>query len=75
MVTEHTTGINWESVATIVSCVAVTMSLIIGAFAKVISSQITRAIDKFRIQVIAELHDRVTKLEVESARRWRKLQL
>lgn len=66
MVTElttHTSGVNWESVATIVSSVAVIMSLIIGVFAKVISNQIAGAINKLRLDVISSLDLRVVALE------------
>jgi len=62
-ITTHTNGINWASVVTLVGSVAVTMSIIIGVFAKVISNQITGAINKLRIDVISDLYLRITALE------------
>ena len=63
--TVHTTGVNWESIAAITSCIVVVMSAIIGVFAKVIGNQITSSIDKFRVAVINQLDHRLTVLEVK----------
>jgi hypothetical protein len=59
----HTAGVNWASVAAIAGSVAAIMSIIIGLFAKLISSQITTAIDKFRIEVVNKLDTRLTAAE------------
>jgi hypothetical protein len=63
--TVRTTGINWESIAVIAGSVAAVMSLIIGAFAKWISNQITGAINKFRIEVISQMDTRLTSVETK----------
>jgi hypothetical protein len=59
----HTTGVNIELVLTIVGSTVVIITAIFGVFAKVISNRITTAIDKFRIDVIFQLDNRLTKLE------------
>lgn len=61
----HTTGVNWVSVIAICVGVATLMSLIIGIFAKVISGQITSAIDRFRNEVVNMLEHRLTVVEVK----------
>lgn len=63
--TVHTSGINWESVGTIIAAVVAAMTFVLGAFAKYVSGQITGSIDKFRIDVIARLDTRITILEYE----------
>jgi len=63
--TVHTSGINWESVGTIIAAVVAAMTFVLGLFARYVSGQITGAIDKFRIDVIARLDTRITILEYE----------
>jgi hypothetical protein len=59
----HTTGVNIESVITIVGGTVVILTAIFGLFARWISGRITGAIDKFRIDVVFQLDTRLTKLE------------
>ena len=61
--TVRTSGINWASVTVIAGVVSCIMALIIGAFAKWISNQITGAINKFRIEVISQMDTRLTSVE------------
>lgn len=61
----HTTGVNWELVAAVVTCVVTTMTLVFGFFAKLVGNQITASIDKFRIQVVNQLDHRLTTVEVK----------
>jgi hypothetical protein len=63
--TVHTSGINWPSVVAIVSGTVVFLSIIVGAFAKIISDRITNAINKFRIDVINQLDNRLTAVETK----------
>ena len=66
--TVHTTGINWASVVTIVCSVVGALAIIFAAitrfFAKYISDRITGAIDKLRLDVLAQMDKRVTILEI-----------
>jgi predicted cation transporter len=63
----HTTGINWESVTTIIVGIVTTISIIGGLFIKYLSQQIkdgiVSAIDRFRIDVINKLDLRLTTVE------------
>ena len=66
----RTTGVNWDSVAAIVgiiSGVIATFAIIAGWigkwFAKYITTQITGAINQFRIEVVATLENRLTRVE------------
>ena len=68
--TVHTTGVNWDSVAAIVgiiSGVITTFAIIVGwiskSFAKYITNQITSSINQFRIEVVATLENRLTRVE------------
>ncbi len=64
----HTTGINWASVITIVCSVVGALAIIFAAitrfFARYISDRITGAIDKLRLDVLAQMDKRVTILEI-----------
>jgi hypothetical protein len=62
--TVHTAGVNWESVAVIVSAIATTMAFILTLFARVIGGSIAGAVDKLRIEVIAKMDNRITTLEI-----------
>ncbi len=54
--TVHTSGVNWDSVAVIVSsCVAV-LGFIFALVAKWVSGMIVRAIDTFRIEMITAIN-------------------
>jgi hypothetical protein len=59
--TVHASGVNWETVAAIVTILAV----IIGIFSRWIAGQITAAIQKFNIEVVTVLRDRLTAVEVK----------
>jgi hypothetical protein len=59
----HTTGVNWELVAAIVTCVVTTMTVIFGLFARLVSGQITSAIDRFRIEVVSVMDKRLAVVE------------
>lgn len=63
----HTTGINWDSVATIVTSIVTAISLIGGfmikRFAKYLGDRIDRAIDKLRIDPIGKLDTRLVRVE------------
>lgn len=61
--TVQTTGINWESVSAIVVAITTVLSLVVAWLSRSIGNQITRAIDRLRIEVIAKLERRVTLLE------------
>lgn len=61
--TVHTTGINWESVIAIVAAIVTVMSIVIGVIGKMIGNQITSAINKFRLDVVAQLDNRLTSVE------------
>jgi hypothetical protein len=60
----HTTGINLESVLTIVSAVVVIMTAILGVVARYVTARITGAIDRFRIEAFDPLAERVSQLEI-----------
>lgn len=61
--TVHTTGINWESVFTIIGSI-VTVLAIVGALAtRTIGNKITAAIHEFQITVINKLDTRLTQVE------------
>ena len=62
----HTTGINWESVGTIIAATVAAMSFIFGLSARYVSGRITTAIDKFRIDVISKMDTRISILEEKS---------
>ena len=57
----HTTGVNWSSVSIIVGL----LTVILGAFAKYVANQITRAINQFQINVISLLDRRLTTVETK----------
>jgi hypothetical protein len=59
----HTTGINWASVAAIVSLVVVIMTSVLTVLARYIGAKVTAAIDKFRIEAFEPLEGRVTVVE------------
>jgi hypothetical protein len=59
----HTEGINWESVAAIVSIVITVVGGIFGIIARMVSNRITTAIDRFRIEVVGQLDTRLTRVE------------
>jgi hypothetical protein len=63
--TVHTTGVNWESVIAIVASTIVILSAMIGAFAKIISDRITSAINRFRLDVVNQLDNRLTAVETK----------
>ena len=63
--TVRTSGINWESVGTIIAAVVAAMTFVLGLFARYVSGQITGSIDKFRIDVISRLDTRITILEFQ----------
>lgn len=59
----HTTGINWESVATIVAAVVGALTALITIVGRYLSNRITGAIDKFRVDVIGRMDTRISLLE------------
>jgi hypothetical protein len=59
----HTEGVNWELVAAVVTCVVTTMTVVFGLFARLVSGQITSAIDRFRIEVVSVMDKRLTIVE------------
>lgn len=59
----RTTGINWESVAVIIGVVVGVMSTVFGIVAKMVGNQVTSAINKFRIEVVNQLDNRLTSVE------------
>lgn len=65
--TVHTSGVNWLSVATIVSAIVVPLGLMFAflarSMAKYIANSITRAIDGFHIAVVTVLDTRLTRVE------------
>lgn len=61
MPTVHTTGVNWESVAAIVTI----LSIVFGFIARMVGSMIVRAIDKFQIRVVNQLEHRLTTVETQ----------
>lgn len=61
--TVQTSGINWESVSAVVVAVVTCVSLMMTWLSRSIANQITRAIDRLRIEVITKLDRRVTILE------------
>ena len=61
--TVKTSGINWESVAAIVTCVVTVMTVLFGVFARLVSGQITSSIDRLRIEVIAVMDKRLAIVE------------
>jgi hypothetical protein len=61
--TVHTSGINWETVGTLIGSIIAAVTLIFGFFARYISNRITASIDRFRIDVIAKMDTRLTVLE------------
>lgn len=61
--TVQTTGINWESVSAIIVAFTTVLGLLLTWLSRSIGNQITRAIDRLRIEVIAKLERRVTLLE------------
>jgi hypothetical protein len=67
--TVHTSGINWESVVTIVVGIVTTLSIVGGLFfrylGKLIANSITAAIDKFRIDVVYALDVRLARVETK----------
>jgi hypothetical protein len=72
--TVHTSGINWESITTIIGSIVVIMSAVFTAIARYVTSKVTTAINDFRVDVIAKMDERLVKLEIladERARKWR----
>jgi hypothetical protein len=61
--TVQTSGINWESVFAISASVCAIMVAVVGAFVKIVGNQITRAIDKLRIDVLSNLEQRLAVVE------------
>jgi hypothetical protein len=65
--TVRTSGINWESVLTIVFGSVATLSIVLGFLlrftGKYISDKITGAIDRLRIDVLLQIDRRVVVLE------------
>jgi hypothetical protein len=59
----RTTGVNWELVVAVVTCVVGTMTVVFGLFARLVSGQITSAIDRFRIEVITVMDKRLLVVE------------
>ena len=59
----HTAGINWASVLTIIGSIVACMSVVFAAIARLVTSAITTAIDKFRIEVVAKMESRLAILE------------
>jgi hypothetical protein len=70
--TVHTAGINWASVLTIISSTVVALSIVLGFairfFAKYIANQVTTAIDKLRLDVLAAMDKRIAVLEATDKR-------
>lgn len=62
-VTVHTTGIDWASVLTTIGSIIVIVTALFAVFTNYIGNRITHAIDRLRIEVIAGLDTRVTRLE------------
>jgi BMFP domain-containing protein YqiC len=63
--TVHTSGINWASVAAITTAVVLVMSTIFATVARYVSSQVTGAINKLRVDVINKLDTRLTAVETK----------
>lgn len=61
----HTTGVNWQSVAVITSIVVGLLSTVFGVVARLVSNQITAAINKFRVDVVSQLDTRLTSVETK----------
>lgn len=61
----HTAGVNWQATVAIVGSVVIIMSAVIGVFSRWIAGQITGAINKFRIDVVAQLDIRLTAVETK----------
>jgi len=61
--TVHTSGINWASVLTITGSVITVVTIVFGFIARLVSNQITSAINKFRIEVVTKLDIRLTHVE------------
>ena len=59
----HTTGINWDSVVTIVASVVVIMTTVFGLLARYVATKIAGAVDKFRIEAFDPLESRVSAVE------------
>jgi hypothetical protein len=59
----HTTGVNWELVSAVVTCVVLVMTAVFSVIAKLVTNQISGAINRFRIEVIAKMDNRLTILE------------
>jgi hypothetical protein len=60
----HTAGVNWESVAAIVSAVCAVFAIMASLIARYLGNKITGAIDSFRIQIFEPLDKRVFALEL-----------
>jgi hypothetical protein len=57
----HTTGVNWESIGTLLACI----TAVFGVLARLITLAITRAIDRFRIEVVDKLDKRMIAIETD----------
>jgi hypothetical protein len=62
-ITTHTSGINWESVGTIVAAVVAFITLALSIIGRLVTNKITGSIDKFRIDVISRMDVRISLLE------------
>lgn len=63
--TVHTTGINWESVLTIVGAVCVILTTLGTYVARYVAGNVTTAINNFKIDVVAKLDTRLTTVETK----------
>jgi hypothetical protein len=63
--TVHTSGVNLESVVTIIGSVVAILTVIFGLATRYISSRITGAIDRLRLDVIQKLDIRLTAVETK----------
>jgi hypothetical protein len=65
----HTTGVNWESVTAIVTCVVMLMTVVFTLLARYVSGAIVTAIDRLKDEVLTKMDRRITILEVVSGLR------
>jgi hypothetical protein len=63
--TVHTTGINWESVVTIIASITTILAVLGAAVTRFVTGRITMAIHEFQIAVVDKLDSRLTELEAK----------
>lgn len=61
--TVHTSGINWESVITIIASICAIVAVLGGFASKYVAGKITAAIREFQVAVVAKLDTRLTTVE------------